>query len=60
MTFAIPMQWPQSNPETMKTVQENLGHTTAAFTLVMYGHVIEKMKQENAARMEQFIKAVNK
>ena len=44
----------------IKTVQENLGHATAAFTLDVYGHVTEKMKQESAARMEQFIKAVNK
>ena len=43
----------------IKTVQENLGHATAAFTLDIYGHVTEKMKQESAARMEQFIKAVN-
>ena len=44
----------------IKTVQENLGHATAAFTLDVYGHVTEKMKQESAARMEQFILAVNK
>jgi len=44
----------------IKTVQENLGHATAAFTLDVYGHVTEKMKQESAARMEMFIKAVNK
>ena len=43
----------------IKTVQENLGHATAAFTLDVYGHVTEKMKQESAARMEMFIKAVN-
>lgn len=43
----------------IKTVQENLGHATAAFTLDVYGHVTEKMKQESAARMEQFIKTVN-
>lgn len=43
----------------IKTVQENLGHATAAFTLDVYGHVTAKMKQESAARMEQFIKAVN-
>ena len=43
----------------IKTVQENLGHATAAFTLDVYGHVTEKMKQESANRMEAFIKAVN-
>lgn len=43
----------------IKTVQENLGHATAAFTLDVYGHVTEKMKQESADRMEQFIRSVN-
>lgn len=43
----------------IKTVQENLGHATAAFTLDVYGHVTEKMKKESAARMEAFIQAVN-
>ena len=43
----------------IKTVQENLGHATAAFTLDVYGHITEKMKQDSANRMEQFIKAVN-
>ena len=43
----------------IKTVQENLGHATAAFTLDVYGHVTEKMKREGADQLEQFIKAVN-
>lgn len=43
----------------IKTVQENLGHATAAFTLDVYGHVTEKMKAESAARMEMFIRSVN-
>lgn len=43
----------------IKTVQENLGHATAAFTLDVYGHVTDQMKKASAARMEQFIKAVN-
>ena len=38
---------------------DNLGHATAAFTLDVYGHVTQKMKQESANRMEQFFKAVN-
>ena len=42
----------------IKTVQENLGHATAAFTLDVYGHVTEKMKYDSADRMEQFIKAI--
>lgn len=43
----------------VKTVQENLGHHTAAFTLDIYGHVTERMKRESAERMEQFIKGVS-
>ena len=43
----------------IKTVQENLGHATAAFTLDVYGHVTEKMKQESAAQLDQFIQTVN-
>ena len=39
----------------IKTVQGNLGHHTAAFTLDTYGHVTEEMKQASADRMEQFI-----
>ena len=46
-----------SSGDDIKTVQENLGHHTAAFTLDTYGHVTEKMKQESAARMEALIKA---
>ena len=43
----------------IKTVQENLGHATAAFTLDIYGHVTEQMKRESADRMERYIRAVN-
>ncbi|MEG0944617.1 MAG: tyrosine-type recombinase/integrase [Angelakisella sp.] len=43
----------------VKTVQETLGHHTAAFTLDVYGHVTERMKQESANRMEAFIKHVS-
>lgn len=42
----------------VKTVQENLGHHTASFTLDVYGHVSEKMKQESANRMENYIKGI--
>lgn len=42
----------------VKTVQENLGHHTAAFTLDVYGHVSERMKEESARRMEAFISGV--
>lgn len=39
----------------IKTVQENLGHATAAFTLDIYGHVLDEMKQASASRMETLI-----
>jgi len=42
----------------IKTVQGNLGHATAAFTLDVYGHVTEQMKEASADRMEGFIKGV--
>ncbi len=42
----------------IKTVQENLGHHTAAFTLDVYGHVTNQMKQESAERMQRFIQSV--
>ena len=42
----------------VKTVQGNLGHATAAFTLDRYGHFTEAMQQASAARMERFIKDV--
>ena len=41
-----------------KTVQENLGHHSAAFTLDVYGHASERMKKDSAARMERFISGI--
>lgn len=38
----------------IKTVQANLGHATAQFTLDVYGHVTQKMRQESANRMQAF------
>lgn len=43
----------------VKTVQENLGHATSAFTLDTYGHVTEKMKKDSANRMQAFIQSVS-
>ena len=43
----------------IKTVQANLGHHTAAFTLDVYGHVTEQMKRDSADRMERFIRKVS-
>ena len=42
----------------IKTVQGNLGHATAAFTLDVYGHVTEQMKQDSAARMDSYITGI--
>ncbi len=43
----------------VKTVQENLGHHTAAFTLDVYGGVTENMKKKSAQRMDNFIKSIS-
>lgn len=43
------------NGDDVKTVQGNLGHATAAFTLDVFGHVSERMKEDSAARMEQYM-----
>jgi len=43
----------------IKTLQQNLGHYTAAFTMDVYGHCTEQMRQASAARMESFIKGVS-
>lgn len=43
------------NGDDVKTLQDNLGHATAAFTLDVYGHVSEKMKRDSADRMERYI-----
>ena len=43
----------------IKTVQENLGHATAVFTLDVYGHVTDQMKKESADRMEKFIESLS-
>lgn len=42
----------------IKTLQGNLDHATAAFTLDVYGHVTEQMKLESANRMGSYIKDV--
>ena len=43
------------NGDDIKTVQENLGHATAAFTLDVYVHATNQMKKASADRMEQYI-----
>jgi len=39
----------------IKTIQENMGHFSAAFTLDKYGHVTDDMRDESANRMQNFI-----
>lgn len=41
--------------DNIKTVQSNLGHATAAFTLDVYGHFTDDMRSVIAQRMEGFI-----
>jgi integrase len=43
----------------IKTVQENLGHASASFTLDVYGYATAQMKRDSANRMETFIKSVS-
>ncbi len=45
--------------DNIKTVQANLGHATASFTLDVYGHVSQKTRQQSADRMEQFIQKIS-
>lgn len=46
------------NGDDVKTVQGNLGHATAAFTLDVYGHVSDRMREESSARMQAYIAAL--
>lgn len=43
----------------IKTIQSNLGHATAAFTLDVYTHVTDAMQKASADRMEKYIKDVS-
>ncbi len=46
------------NGDDIKTVSENLGHATVAFTLDVYGHVTEKMRKDSADRMQKYIASI--
>ena len=39
----------------IKTLQKNMGHATAAFTLDTYAHVFDKMQKRSANRTEAHI-----
>ena len=47
------------NGDDVKTVQTNLGHATAAFTLDVYGHASDRMRRESADRMQQYIESLS-
>ncbi|MGL4606676.1 MAG: tyrosine-type recombinase/integrase [Eubacteriaceae bacterium] len=40
----------------IKTVQENLGHHSAAFTMDTYAHVTDTMKNDSSERIDSFIR----
>lgn len=42
----------------IKTLQGNLGHATAAFTLDIYAHMTSHMSRASANRMQAYIDAV--
>ena len=48
------------NGDDIKTVQSNLGHATASFTLDVYGHVNDRMRSESAQRMEAYTSMLDK
>ena len=43
----------------VKSVQDLMGHATAAFTLDKYAHTSEKMKQDTADRLQAYYAALN-
>lgn len=47
------------NGDDIKTVQNALGHATAAFTLDVYGHVSKKMQDDSAERMQRYFDSIN-
>ena len=46
------------NHDNVKTVSQNLGHATVAFTLDIYGHVSDEMRRESAAKMQKFYDSI--
>ena len=43
----------------VKTLQENMGHFFAAFTLDKYGHVVDEMRKASSDRMQKLIESMN-
>ena len=48
------------NGDDIKTVQTNLGHYAASFTLKTYAHVSDQMQRNSAARMDALIASLPK
>ena len=46
------------NGDDYKTIQDNLGHASASFTLDVYGHRTTKMQQDSADKMQEFIASI--
>ena len=42
----------------LKTLQSQMGHATAAFTLDVYGHITDSMRQDAADRMSAYIRNI--
>ena len=49
-----------ANGDDPKSVQSNLGHATAAFTLQRYAHANDRSRRESSARMEQYIRGMER
>ena len=43
----------------IKTLQENMGHYSAAFTLDKYGHVVDEMRKASSDRMQNLINSMS-
>ena len=46
------------NGDDIKTLQSNLDYATAAFTLDVYGHVTDEMREKSSGRMEDYIQSL--
>lgn len=48
------------NGDDIKTVQGNLGHSSASFTLDVYGHISDAMRSASSERMDNFLNDLRK
>ena len=48
------------NGDDIKTVQGNLGHSSASFTLDVYGHISDAMRSASSERMDSFLNDLRK